>query len=103
MATTRNRLSLEDLAAMEDAVQKAAFDYSVASVKRASALRRLTEIAKIPLDDRTVEQHQEVTETKIAVIAYERAMSDAERTAQDIEARVVIGQEARMTTARRSA
>lgn len=102
MATSRQRLSLDDLAAMEDAVRKAAFDYSVASVKRASALRRLAEIGKIPLDDRTVEQHQEVTETKIAVIAYERAMSDAERTAQDIEARVVIDQEL-STTARRSA
>lgn len=97
MAAPREKLTLAELGDMEHTVTEARLRHAVAGMKRAKAMRRLGEIEATPLDDRTTEQHREYMATKRATREYERAMTEAENVAQDIEARVLIDQERSIT------
>lgn len=93
MATPRRQLSLEELEDMEREVTQARFDHAIAALRRRRALRELARIQATPMDERMTEQHVAAMRARRAVLEHERAMIDAERIAQDIEARVILDQE----------
>ena len=77
---------LEKLGEMEREVREAEFRYRCAAVLRASHLRKMRELEKSPLMERTVEIAKAVRHHKSEARAQELVMQEAVRTAQQVEA-----------------
>lgn len=79
--------------AMAYQVEEAQFRYAVAHVLRDSHQRKADELARTPMEDRTVAMLEQLAHHKAEVRAQERVMNDCVMRAEALEAQALLATE----------
>lgn len=86
-------MTADELDRMVDLVREAEFRYCVAAVRRASHLRQLAELERVPMADRTVAMMRSAAHHSREARDQERVMNDAVQRAQALEAQALLATE----------